>query len=100
MKTISKVLAVAAIVVAATVSVNAQTGDKNTKLNANYKHQFPTSKGTTFKDSFKNDNVEDVSNRNYKKQSRYAKTEIPAYKSNFTNVEKVSTVNSKHPYGL
>jgi len=101
MRTINKMLAVAAIVVAATVGANAQNNsDKSTKLNANYKHQFPTSKGNKFSDSFKNDNMEDVSVRNYKKQPKYKKTENSAFKNNFTNVQKVNTVNSKHPYGL
>jgi len=99
MKSVKNMFAIAVIVAAATIGANAQN-DNSTKLNGNYKHNYPTSKGNTFKASFKNDNMEDVSVRNYKKAAKYVKTDRSALKYNFDNIQKVSTVNSKHPYGL
>jgi hypothetical protein len=100
MKTFSKVLTVAIIVMASTFAVNAQNSDDNNNMNvnANYKHQVPVGKGK-FNDSFKNDNMVDMSSHNYK-QPKYKKEKKTAFKDNFNNIQKASTVNSKHPYGL
>lgn len=99
MKKVTRVLFAAAIVVATTMSIQAQNPN-NLDPNANYKHQFPTSKGNKFKDSFTNIKQEDPSVRNYKMQPKYRKTENGSFAANFKNIQKTSTVNSKHPYGL
>ena len=98
MKKITQLLTVAAILAASSLTVMAQS--PNMGVNGNYKHQYPTSKGTKFKDNLKNNSTEDVTVRNYKIQSRYKKTETNAFSNNFTSIKKQSTVNSKHPYGL
>jgi hypothetical protein len=101
MKTFSEVLTIAIIVMASTFAASAQnSGDNNNmNVNANYKHQVPVSKGNKLKDSFKNDQMVDMSGHNYK-QPKYKKEKKTAFKDNFSNVQKASTVNSKHPYGL
>ncbi len=98
MKKITQLLTVATLVVASSLTLMAQ--GPNMGVNGNYKHQYPTSKGNKFKDSFKNESKEDVSVRNYKIQSRYKKTENNAFSNNFSAIKKQSTVDSKHPYGL
>lgn len=97
MKIINKVLAVAIVVVASSYSAQGQSN--TTAPNGNYKHQIPSSKGHKFKDSFRNDNVIDLSSDNYK-QPKYKKVKETPFKNNFSAVQKTSTVNSKHPYGL
>lgn len=100
MKTVSKMLAIVAIVATSTMGLQAQSSDNNMNVNANYKHQFPTSKGNKFKDSFKNDAAEDVSVHNYKQQAGNKKKRSSVVLSNFSTTSKTTTVNSKHPYGL
>jgi hypothetical protein len=100
MKTFSKVLTIAITVMASAFAVSAQnSGDNNNmNVNANYKHQVPAGEGK-FNDSFKNDNMVDMSGHNYK-QPKYKKEKKTAFKDNFSPIQKASTVNSKHPYGL
>ena len=100
MKTFSKVLIASIIVMASAFAASAQSSDNNNmNVNANYKHQVPVSEGNKFEDSFKNDNMVDMSSHNYK-QPKYKKEKKTAFKDNFGNIQKASTVNSKHPYGL
>ncbi|HSZ24260.1 MAG TPA: hypothetical protein VK766_01005 [Cytophagaceae bacterium] len=102
MKTFSKVLVGAMMVIASTFAAKAQNSDdkNNMNLNANYKHQVPVSEGTKFKDSFQNDKMIDLTADNYK-QPKYKKvTKKRVFKDNFNNIAKTNTVNSKHPYGL
>jgi hypothetical protein len=98
MKTFNKVLSAAAIVIATTFGVNAQSSN-NTDPNANYKHQIPVSKGNKFKDSFDNSKAEDASVHNYKQQQPKRNNRV-AKNQNFATSNKQSTANSKHPYGL
>ena len=98
MKTIYKVLIVAITVIASTFEISAQ--GNNMDPNANYKHQIPTSEGTTFKDSFKNDNMIDFTSDNYKQpKNKKAKKTVTKTNANTTS-QKASNANSKHPYGL
>ena len=98
MKNIHKFLAAMILMIVAAYVAQGQSNN-SMNPNGNYKHQIPSSKGTTFKDSFKNDNMIDLSSDNYK-QPKYKKAKETPFKDNFTNVQKASTVNSKHPYGL
>ena len=98
MKKITQLLTVAAILAASSLTVMAQS--PNMGVNGNYKHQYPTSKGTKFKDNLKNNSKEDVSTRNYKIQARRKNTENNTISKNFSTSKKQSNVNSKHPYGL
>ena len=87
------------MMIVSTYVAQGQSNNGTMVPNGNYKHQIPSSKGNTFKDSFKNDHMIDLSAGNYK-QPKYKKRKETPFKDNFTNIQKTSTVSSKHPYGL
>ncbi len=80
----------------------AQNGNNKNNVNPNtsYKDQIPVSKGNKFKDSFKNDSTQNLSEGNYKQQQPKRKSKKITTKQNFNTSQKESGYNSKHPYGL
>jgi preprotein translocase subunit SecF len=99
MKTLKVIFVSAILVAASTIGAMAQDSGKNMSVNGNYKHQFPTSKETKFKDSFNNEGAEKASERNYKRQAKRSQVEKSATSNQYQSTKK-GNANSKHPYGL
>jgi hypothetical protein len=103
MKAVKCIVMFIGVIAAFTIELKAQSiGDKNNNMdpNANYKDQIPVSKGNKFKDSFKNDRMEDLSADNYKQQQPKKKSKKNSARQNFNTSKRTNNSSSKHPYGL
>jgi hypothetical protein len=102
MKVIRLAVLVSAIAICS-IDLKAQsTVDKSNHIepNENYKDQIPVSKGNKFKDSFKNNQTEDLSAGNYKQQQPRKPSKIKK-RQNFNTTKRTNNnSSSKHPYGL
>ena len=103
MKTFKKIIFTCLLFIGSLFAAKAQSHPDPNHIdpNSSYKDQIPYSKSNRFKDSFKNEQAEDVSARNYKQQQRKtSKGKKVAVKQNFDKRDKPDSANSKHPYGL
>lgn len=103
MKVIKYIAVLVSTIAICSIDLKAQsTVDKSNHIepNENYKDQIPVSKGNKFKDSFKNNRTEDLSNGNYKQQQPRKPSKRRTHQ-NFNASKRTNNNNSsKHPYGL